>query len=152
MNARGLPIVLVAEDDPADRALLQEAFQAAGTSVDLRLIPSGDEFLDYLYCRAPYTTAERPDLILLDLNMPRIDGRELLRQIKAEQALKPIPVVVLTTSTAEEDIIDAYDSGANTYITKPSAFDDLVSIVRGLCDYWFRLCLVPGAVAWRGSR
>jgi CheY-like chemotaxis protein len=146
MNTRGLPIILIAEDDPGDRVLLQEAFQAAGTSVDLRLVAGGEEFLDYLYRRPPWQGAERPDLVLLDLNMPHPNGREALREIKAHHELKSIPVVVLTTSRAPEDVLDAYASGANTYIQKPTSFDGLLNTVQAICEFWFKLCVVPGAV------
>ena len=135
MNIRGLPIVLIAEDNLGDRLLLQEAFQAAKIRVDLRLVASGEEFLNYLYRRPPWSRAERPDLILLDLNMPRMNGREALREIKANPDLKSIPVVVLTTSRSREDILDAYANGANTYLLKPGTFDELArrpGIVRVL--------------------
>jgi CheY-like chemotaxis protein len=146
MNTRGLPIILIAEDDPGDRVLLQEAFQAAGTLVDLRLVASGKEFLEYLYRRPPWEWAERPDLVLLDLNMPETNGREALREIKEHHELKSIPVVVLTTSRAPEDVLDAYAIGANTYIPKPASFDGLLNTVRAICEFWFKLCVVPGAV------
>jgi CheY-like chemotaxis protein len=146
MNSRGLPIILIAEDDPGDRVLLQEAFQAAGTTVDLRLVASSEEFLDYLFRRPPWQAAERPDLILLDLNMPGTNGREALREIKADRELKPIPVVVLTTSRAPEDVLEAYANGANTYIQKPPSLEGLLRAVNAICEFWFRLCVVPGAV------
>jgi CheY-like chemotaxis protein len=146
MNTRGLPIVLITEDDLAGRALIQEAFQAAGTPVDLRFVANGEEFLDYLHRRAPWEGAERPDLILLDLNMPRMNGQESLREIKAHPKLRSVPVVVLTSSRAEQDIADAYLNGANTYIPKPDSLDNLVSTVRVLCEFWFRIGVLPGTV------
>jgi two-component system, response regulator len=143
MNIRGLPIVLIAEDDLGDRLLLQEAFQTSGIKVDLRLVANGEEFLDYLYRRPPWDKAERPDLILLDLNMPRLNGLEALREIKANPALKAIPVVVLTTSRNRLDIQEAYASGANTYLVKPRTFEELAAAVRTLCDFWFKICALP---------
>ncbi len=145
MNIRGLPIVLLAEDDLGDRLLLQEAFQVTDTKIDLRLVANGEEFLNYLYRRPPWNRAERPDLILLDLNMPRMNGLEALRNIKANPELKSIPVVVLTTSRSRDDISEAYANGANTYLFKPGSFDELVQAMRGLCEFWFKVCVLPGS-------
>jgi CheY-like chemotaxis protein len=144
MNKRGLPIVLVAEDDLGDRVLLQQAFEAAGLRADLRFSINGEEFLAYLRRQPPWARSERPDLILLDLNMPRMDGREVLRDIKGDPQLRSIPVVVLTNSSAPEDIAGAYDSGANAYVPKPHSPDDLASIIRSLSEYWFKVCALPG--------
>jgi two-component system, response regulator len=140
-----LPVVLAAEDEESSRALLQEAFSAAGVAVDLRLVENGRDLLDYLQGREPWGKARSPDLILLDLNMPRIDGREALAKIKGDPNLKHFPVVVLTASRAEQDIVDAYALGANTYVPKPDSFDGLVSTVRALCEFWFRTCVLPRA-------
>lgn len=123
--------------------MLQEAFSAAGVAVDLRLVESGRDLLDYLRRREPWTKALSPDLILLDLNMPGIDGREALAKIKGHPELKYFPVVVLTASRAEQDIADAYALGANTYVPKPESFDDLVSTIRALCEFWFKTCALP---------
>jgi CheY-like chemotaxis protein len=138
-----LPVVLAAEDDESSRVLLQEAFNAAGVAVDLRLVENGRDLLGYLHGREPWVQARRPDLILLDLNMPRIDGREALAKIKGHPDLKHLPVVVLTASRAEQDIADAYALGANTYVPKPDSFDKLVSTVRALCEFWFQTCALP---------
>lgn len=126
--------------------LLQEVFEAAGVKVDLRLVTHGRELLDYLHRREPWTEARGPDLILLDLNMPGMDGREALREIKSDPELRSIPVVVLTTSRAEEDIADAYARGANIYIPKPDSFDELVGAVKVLCEFWFKVCALPGVL------
>jgi CheY-like chemotaxis protein len=140
-----LPVVLATEDDESTRLLLQEAFSATGVPVDLRLVESGRDLLDYLRRREPWTKALSPDLILLDLNMPGIDGREALAKIKGHPELKHLPVVVLTASRAEQDIADAYALGANTYVPKPDSFDKLVSTVRALCEFWFKTCALPDA-------
>ncbi len=142
MNTR-LPIVLVAEDAVADRLLLQEAFQGAAEAVDLRLVNDGNELLAYLHHRAPWTNARLPDLILLDLNMPGMDGFEALSKIKGDADLKHIPVVVLTTSRNEEDVAKAYAAGANTYIPKPDSFDQLATVMKVLCRFWFGTCALP---------
>jgi two-component system, response regulator len=148
MHTRRLPILLIAEDDLGDRALIQQAFQASGTPVDLRFATNGEEFLDYVHQRPPWEKAEPPDLILLDLNMPRMSGREALREIKTDPKLKSIPVVVLTTSTSPDDIAEAYWNGANTYIPKPDSLEKLADAVRILCEFWFKIGRVPG----RGER
>jgi two-component system, response regulator len=145
MYTRRLPIVLVAEDDLGDRALLQEAFQACGASVDLRFVTNGEELLGYLYRRPPWEKVERPDLVLLDLNMPQMGGLDALRRVKAHPDLRSIPGVVLTTSRAEEDIADAYAQGASIYIVKPGSLDELVGVVRVLCDFWFKIGSLPRA-------
>lgn len=142
MNTR-LPIVLVAEDAVADRLLLQEAFQGAGEAVDLRLVNDGNELLAYLHRREPWTTARLPDVILLDLNMPGMDGFEALAHIKAHPELRSIPVVVLTTSRNEDDVAKAYAMGANTYVPKPDSFDELAVVIQALCRFWFSTCALP---------
>jgi CheY-like chemotaxis protein len=106
-------------------------------------VENGRDLLDYLHGREPWVQARRPDLILLDLSMPRIDGREALGKIKGHPDLKHLPVVVLTASRAEQDIADAYALGANTYVPKPDSFEGLVSTVRALCEFWFRTCALP---------
>jgi CheY-like chemotaxis protein len=142
MNTR-LPIVLVAEDAVADRLLLQEAFQTAGEAVDLRLVNGGEDLLAYLHRREPWTKARLPDLILLDLNMPGMDGLDALSEIKGDPDLKHIPVVVLTASKDEKDIAKAYARGANTFVPKPESPDELAGVIQILCRYWFRACALP---------
>ena len=126
--------------------LAREALQESRLANRLLTVHDGEELLDYLYLRGDYTdpaTAPRPGLILLDLNMPRMDGREALQIIKADEKLRRIPIVVLTTSQAEEDIYRSYDLGANSYISKPVTFDSMVDLTRALAKYWFTLVRLP---------
>ena len=145
-DTRRPPTILVADDDPDDRDLTREAFAATRAAGDLRFVEDGQELLDYLYRRGPYAAegaAPRPDLLLLDLNMPRLDGRGALTQIKADPNLRGIPVIILTTSKAEEDMLRAYDLGAASYITKPVNFDKLVELMRSLGRYWVEFVELP---------
>jgi len=135
----------MADDDPDDRFMTKEAFKEAMLINDLRFVEDGEELLEYLYHRGRYSdpeSAPRPGLILLDLNMPRKDGREALAEIKADQDLRRIPIVILTTSKAEEDIIRTYDLGSNSYITKPVSFESLVTIMKALSKYWLEIVLL----------
>jgi CheY-like chemotaxis protein len=147
MRPQEKPItILMADDDADDRLLVQDAIHASGLAGDLRFVGDGVELLDYLYRRQRYSepqAAPRPGLILLDLNMPRKDGREALRDIKADVHLRRIPVVVLTTSKAEEDILRTYDLGAAGYITKPVTFAGLVEAVKTLRKYWLEVVDLP---------
>ena len=139
-------IILMAEDDSDDRLLVRDAMTECRWEGDLRFVENGEELLDYLMRRGKYsqpTDAPRPGLILLDLNMPRKDGREALREIKADAELRRIPVVVLTTSKAGTDIGGMYDLGANSFIAKPFRFDALVNIMRVLAQYWFGTVQLP---------
>ena len=138
--------ILLAEDDPDDRLLLQDALLEGRLVNDLRCVEDGEDLLDYLYHRGRYADRDaspRPGLILLDLNMPRKDGREALREIKGDPGLRQIPVVVLTTSKAEEDIFRSYDLGANSFITKPVTFASLVNLMRSLEEYWLDIVELP---------
>ena len=135
--------LLMAEDDPEDQMLVRKAFAQAHLANDFMIVNDGEALMDYLYRRSPYEEAHRPDLILLDLNMPRKDGREALREIKADPRLRAIPVVVLTTSAAEEDILRTYDFGVNSYIQKPVTFSKLVELIRELGNYWFKIVKLP---------
>jgi CheY-like chemotaxis protein len=146
MSSRGLPVILVAEDDLGDRVLLEQAFRTAGISADMRFTADGEEFLAYLRREPPWEDAKKPDLILLDLNMPRMDGREVLREIKADPEWRSVPVVVLTNSRAPEDILAAYDSGANTYVPKPSSLEELTEIIKALFEFWFKIVVLPSTV------
>jgi CheY-like chemotaxis protein len=143
----GKPIVsLLADDDEEDRMLAADALEESRVVNDLRFVADGDELLDYLYRRGRFSdpeSAPSPGLILLDLNMPRKDGREALREIKADPDLRRIPIVVLTTSKAEEDIYRTYDLGANSFITKPVSFDGLVSVMRDIGRYWIEIVELP---------
>lgn len=138
-------VILMAEDDPDDRLLACEAFEESRLANELHLVEDGEELMDYLYRRGEYNkaSAPRPGLILLDLNMPRKDGREALREIKADPDLRRIPVVVLTTSKAEEDILRTYDLGVNSFIVKPVTFTDLVEVMQALGRYWFEIVELP---------
>jgi len=136
----------MAEDDPDDRFLAQEALEEARLANDLHFVKNGEELMDYLYRRGDYAGpggAPRPGLILLDLNMPRMDGRQALREIKADRDLRRIPVVVLTTSKAEEDILRSYDMGASAYITKPVTFESLVGVMRAVGEFWLEIVQLP---------
>lgn len=136
----------MADDDEEDLLLAKGALEACRLANDLHCVRNGEELLDYLYRRGEYSdlaSSPRPGLILLDLNMPRKDGREALREIKADPDLRYIPVVILTTSKAEEDIYRTYDLGANSYITKPVTFHSLVEIMQSLGRYWFEIVDLP---------
>jgi CheY-like chemotaxis protein len=138
----------MADDDADDRLMAQEALEEARLANELHCVEDGEELLDYLYRRGKYTALHRerlPGLILLDLNMPRKDGREALKEIKADPTLRRIPVVVLTTSEAEEDIVRTYDLGVNSFIVKPVAFDSLVRVMQALTRYWFEIVELPSA-------
>jgi len=138
--------ILMADDDEQDCILAQKALKQCHLVNDLHFVRDGVELMDYLNRRGPYAErgkAPRPGLILLDLNMPRKDGRAALEEIKNDSNLQRIPVVVLTTSEAEEDILRTYDLGASSYITKPVTFQGLVDIMENLKDYWFKIVRLP---------
>jgi len=135
--------ILLADDDPDDRLLTAEAFAEARLANQLHTVEDGVALMDFLHRRPPYTDRPRPGLILLDLNMPRKDGRQALAEIKNNPDLAHIPVVVLTTSAEEEDVLRAYGLGANSYITKPVTFEGLVHAVGVLGQYWFSLVDLP---------
>jgi CheY-like chemotaxis protein len=140
-------VILMAEDDADDRLLAKDALSECGLAGDLHFVENGEDLLDYLHRRGKYngkSTHPRPGLILLDLNMPRKDGREALREIKTNPELRRIPIIVLTTSNADMDIERAYELGANSFISKPVTFDSLVSIMRTIGDYWFSTTELPG--------
>ena len=139
-------VILMAEDDADDRLLAKDALAECELAGDLHFVENGEELLDYLLQRGKYSeqNAPRPRLILLDLNMPRKDGREALREIKANAALRPIPVVVMTTSRADTDIDRIYELGANSFITKPTRFAALVEMMKVLRLYWFDTVELPG--------
>jgi CheY-like chemotaxis protein len=134
--------IIIADDDPEDRMLAEDALKEGRLANDVRAVEDGEELLEYLQHTGRYAepdSAPRPGMILLDLNMPRMDGREALRVIKADPDLRRIPVVILTTSKAEEDIFRSYDLGVNSFIIKPVTFDSLVNIMRVLEMYWFEI-------------
>lgn len=138
--------ILLADDDEDDRMMAKEALEESKLANDFHTVEDGEELLDYLYRRGRFTdpaTSPRPGLILLDLNMPKKDGREALGEIKADPDLRQIPIIVLTTSKAEEDIFRTYDLGVNSFITKPVSFDGLVQVMKSLAHYWFTIVKLP---------
>ncbi len=135
--------LLLVEDNPGDVQLTQIALEDSKISVNLNVVSDGVEAMAFLRKQENYTQVPTPDIILLDLNLPRKDGREVLAEIKADQILKRIPVVVLTTSGAEEDILKAYNLSANCYITKPVDFDQFVKIVHSIENFWFTVVKLP---------
>ena len=138
-------VILMADDDPDDRLLAQDALSECKLANDLRFVENGEQLLDYLNRRGNFSngSAPRPGLILLDLNMPRKDGREALREIKLDPELRRIPVIVLTTSKADTDISKIYELGANSFISKPVTFDSLVNVMKILGNYWFEIVELP---------
>lgn len=135
--------ILLVEDNPGDVKLTQKAFEDAALRNDFHVVNDGQEALEYLYQRGEYADAPRPDLILLDLNLPRKNGEEVLRDIKGDDALRRIPVVVLTSSEAEEDILESYDLHANAYLTKPVSFEGFKDIVQQIEGFWFEVVRFP---------
>jgi len=143
---RDTPItILMADDDADDRMLAEDAMRESRLGNVFRCVEDGQELMDYLTRSGKYAAEEapRPGLILLDLNMPRKDGRQALHEIKTDPELRRIPVVILTTSKTEEDVLRSYDLGANSFISKPVTFDALVEIVRTLGTYWFNIVELP---------
>jgi CheY-like chemotaxis protein len=138
-------IILIADDDEEDRLLLKEAFEESHLLNTIYFADDGEDLMNFLLRKGPYThsTAPRPGLILLDLNMPKKDGREALIEIKANPELRKIPIVILTTSRAEEDIIRSYDIGVNSFITKPVTFRALLGVVQTLGRYWLEIVELP---------
>jgi len=141
----GPALILLADDDSDDRLLIRDALEESQWRGELRCVENGEELLDYLLRRGAYKDGNppRPGLILLDLNMPRKDGRQALHEIKADAALRRIPVVVLSTSKADADIEKSYDLGANSFIPKPVRFAELVNVIRQLGQYWFGTVQLP---------
>ncbi len=141
------PIVIVyADDDPEDRMLAKDALEESRLANELHFVEDGEELMDYLQNKGKYEDTRKyptPGLILLDLNMPKKDGREAIREIKEIPKLRPIPIVVLTTTNAEEDIVKTYGLGVNSFITKPVTFEGLVEIMRTLGKYWFEIVELP---------
>ncbi len=139
-------IILYADDDPEDRMLVKDAWDESRLANELHFVEDGEDLMDYLHRRGKYKMlagAPLPGMILLDLNMPRKDGREALQEIKSDPKLRVIPVVILTTSKAEEDIYRAYDLGVNSFIIKPVTFQSLVTVTLTLSKYWFEIVELP---------
>ena len=139
--------ILLADDDAEDRELARDALMDSKLANEMRFVYGGQQLLDYLRRESAYAgpsaDAPRPGAILLDLNMPKQDGREALAEIKADESLRRIPVVVLTTSSDEQDVLRSYDLGVNSFITKPVSFEGLVEVVRILGHYWFEIVELP---------
>ena len=144
MTTPATPIdVLLVEDDPGDELMTREAFEDNKIGNTLHVVRDGEEALDFLYRRAGHADAPRPDLILLDLNLPKYDGRQVLEKIKSDPELSDIPVVVLTTSAAEEDILRSYKLHANAYVTKPVDLDQFIAAVRQIDDFFVQVVRLP---------
>ncbi|HCJ66141.1 MAG TPA: response regulator [Elusimicrobia bacterium] len=140
----GKPIeILLVEDNPADVRLTKEALRDSKVKNKLYVVESGVEAIDFLRHKGKYTKAVHPDLILLDLNLPKKSGREVLKEIKEDEDLKSIPVVILTISQAEEDILGTYHSHANCYIAKPIGFDQFIKVVKSIENFWFTIVKLP---------
>jgi chemotaxis family two-component system response regulator Rcp1 len=135
--------ILLVEDNPGDVQLTMEALKECKIINQLHVAEDGVEALDFLHRQGKYSNAPRPDLILLDLNLPRKDGREVLAEIKADEALRTIPTVILTTSSADEDLLKAYGLHANCYVTKPVDFDQFIHVVQVLEEFWFSIVKLP---------
>ncbi|MBT2429550.1 response regulator [Streptomyces sp. ISL-112] len=144
MTAPAQPVeVLLVEDDPGDELMTREAFEDNKIGNTLHVVRDGEEALDFLYRRGRHTGAPRPDLILLDLNLPKYDGRQILQKIKSDEDLAHIPVVVLTTSSAEEDILRSYKLHANAYVTKPVDLDQFIAAVRQIDEFFVTVVRLP---------
>ena len=144
---RTIPVeILLVEDNPGDVRLTQEALKESKVTNHLSVAEDGVEALAFLKREGKYADAPRPDLLLLDLNLPKKDGRELLEEIKVDDNLKRIPVVVLTTSKAEEDILRMYDQHANCYITKPIDFDQFIEVIKSIEDFWLTIVKLPSDI------
>lgn len=140
-------VILIAEDDAEDRMLVQDALNESRLANEIRFVEDGEQLLEYLNNRGEFSDKSKnplPGVILLDLNMPKMDGREALREIKKDPRLRIIPIVVLTTSQAEEDVLRSYDLGVSSFITKPVTFASLVEIMKILGKYWFEIVELPG--------
>lgn len=139
-------LILMAEDDPEDAMLARDALADAKLLNPLKVVEDGQQLMDYLHrtgAFAPPEPAARPGIILLDLNMPKKDGKEALAEIRSDPALRDIPVVVLTTSKAEEEVLRSYSLGANSFIVKPVSFEGLVDVMRSIGRYWFEIVVLP---------
>jgi len=139
-------VILLAEDDRGDQELTRRALEEGKIRNDLRVVEDGEEALAYLYRRGKYkdpAKSPRPDLLLLDLNLPRVDGRQVLEKVRSDSKLRPMAVVVLTTSRQEEDILRSYELGCNSFITKPADMDQFIRVIHALEQYWFHTVALP---------
>jgi CheY-like chemotaxis protein len=140
------PIMLIAEDDPDDRQWIKEALVVTHVNAEVRFVEDGEELMDFLFHRGKYKTTSTlayPGMIILDLNMPKKDGREALKEIKSDPRLRHIPIIILTTSKSREDVFRTYDLGANSVILKPVKFSGLTEIMQSLKQYWFEMTELP---------
>ncbi len=135
--------ILMVEDDPGDADLTKELLEEAKVFINVNVVEDGVKAMSYLRQEEPYPNAVRPDLILLDLNLPRKDGREVLQEIKSDPNLKRIPVIILTTSDADEDILRSYNLGANSFVTKPVGLSQFAQIVKSIENFWFAVVKLP---------
>ena len=135
--------ILLVEDNPADARLIKEVFKDTKAKTNLYVVKDGVEAMAFLNQEFEYEDIPRPDVILLDLNLPRKDGREVLKELKEDEVLKCVPIVILTTSSAEEDIIRTYNNHANCYITKPVDFDQFLKVINSIEDFWLKLVKLP---------
>lgn len=137
--------ILLVEDNPADIDLTRESLAEARILCDLDVVMDGKEAMDYLYQRAPHERAPRPDLVLLDLNLPGMSGQQILKEIKEDKKLRQIPVVILTSSQAETDIAKAYEFHANSYVVKPVELDEFIDIMEQIGTFWLRVVQLPNS-------
>jgi chemotaxis family two-component system response regulator Rcp1 len=144
--------ILLVEDNPADAILMREALRDATVRNNLHVVGDGEDAMAFLRHQDRYADAVVPDLIMLDLNLPKRDGRSVLREIKEDPELKRIPVVVVTSSQAEEDILGSYDLHANCYVTKPVDFDQFIKLMQTIEEFWFTVVKLPPKGPWRGER
>jgi CheY-like chemotaxis protein len=146
VNPNPVPVeILLVEDDPGDVLITREAIEGSKVANRLTVVSNGEEALQFLRREEPFADAPRPGLVLLDLNLPRLDGREVLARIKADPGLRRIPVVVLTTSSSDEDIVRSYDLHANAYVTKPVDFEQFMSVVRQIDEFFVSIVALPPA-------
>jgi two-component system, chemotaxis family, response regulator Rcp1 len=144
--------VLLVEDNPGDIRLTREALKESGVSCKIHVAEDGEQALAFLRREGSHGSAVRPNLVLLDLNLPKLDGLEVLRQLKSDPELKRIPVVVFTSSRRREDILATYDSHANCYVTKPSNFNEFEQAIRGVVDYWLKRVALPDSLlSWAAT-
>ena len=147
MSQKSRPInLLLIEDNPGDVRLTQEAFKEGKLTYQMDVVMDGVEAVHFLHRRPPYENAATPDIILLDLNLPKKDGREVLAEIKADKDLRRIPVIILTTSNAEQDILKSCDLHVNCYINKPVDFDKFFDIIQKIEDFWLTIAILPGTM------
>jgi len=142
MNVVPIDILLV-EDSPSDVLLTREALRDARIANDLSVARDGEDAMDYLRQQGAHADKGRPDIVILDLNLPRMDGREVLREIKSDESLRRIPVVVLTTSSSDQDVGECYDSHANCFLTKPIDFEEFIDVVRSMEHFWISVVRLP---------